>query len=175
MPAKGFMVLKIMQSRLGNLPIVAEDLGIITEEVEKLREHFGLPGMRVLQFAFTSDETNEHFPHNITHRNFVYTGTHDNNTIIGWWNELPKDEKKKALEYLKLFNGSISERIIEWTWSSNAEISIVPLQDVMKLGEVARMNVPGIASGNWKWRYTQNQLRKSDLRFIGKMNKKYNR
>lgn len=175
MPAKGFMVLKIMQSRLGNLPIVAEDLGIITEEVEKLRDHFNLPGMRVLQFAFTSDETNDHLPHNITHRNYIYTGTHDNNTIIGWWNELTNEEKKKAQEYLKFFKGSITERVIEWAWSSNAEISIVPLQDVMKLGSEARMNIPGTAEGNWKWRYTKNQLRKCDLELIRKLNKKYNR
>ncbi len=175
MSAKGFLLLKIMQSRLGKLPIVAEDLGIITTEVEKLRDHFNLPGMRVLQFAFTSDQTNEHLPHNISHRNLVYTGTHDNDTILGWWDSLQTDEKKIANDYLKANRGNIVERMIEWAWSSNAEIAIVPIQDIMKLGTEARMNIPGTPEGNWSWRYTAQQLRMVDFEFIKLLNTKYNR
>ncbi len=175
LPAKGFELLNILQSQLVKLPIIAEDLGIITPEVEYLRDHFNLPGMKVLQFAFTSDFTNEHLPHNITSQNIIYTGTHDNDTIIGWWMSIDAEEKKLANSYLSANKVTISERLITYAWASVAEIAILPLQDLMLLDGSARMNVPGIASGNWSWRFRKNQLRKNHWEFIKKLNVRYNR
>ncbi len=175
LPAKGFELLNILQSQLVKLPIIAEDLGIITPEVEYLRDHFNLPGMKVLQFAFTSDFTNEHLPHNISSKNIIYTGTHDNDTIIGWWMSIDAEEKKLANSYLIANGGTISERLITYAWASVAEIAILPLQDLMLLDGSARMNVPGIATGNWSWRFRKNQLRKNHWEFIKKLNVRYNR
>lgn len=175
LPAKGFELLNILQSQLVKLPIIAEDLGIITPEVEYLRDHFNLPGMKVLQFAFTSDFTNEHLPHNITSQNIIYTGTHDNDTIIGWWMSINAEEKKLANSYLSANIGTISERLITYAWASVAEIAILPLQDLMQLDGSARMNIPGIATGNWSWRFRKNQLRKNHWEFIKKLNIRYNR
>jgi 4-alpha-glucanotransferase len=175
LPAKGFELLNILQSQLVKLPIIAEDLGIITPEVEYLRDHFNLPGMKVLQFAFTSDFTNEHLPHNISSKNIIYTGTHDNDTIIGWWMSIDAEEKKLANSYLSANKGTISERLITYAWASVAEIAILPLQDLMLLDGSARMNVPGIATGNWSWRFRKNQLRKNHWEFIKKLNVRYNR
>jgi len=175
LPAKGFELLNILQSQLVKLPIIAEDLGIITPEVEYLRDHFNLPGMKVLQFAFTSDFTNEHLPHNISSRNIIYTGTHDNDTIIGWWMSIDIDEKKLVNSYLLADRGTISERLIAYAWASVAEIAILPLQDLMLLDGSARMNIPGIATGNWSWRFRKNQLRKNHWEFIKKLNVRYNR
>lgn len=175
LPAKGFNLLNILQSQLENLPIIAEDLGIITPEVEHLRDHFNLPGMKVLQFAFTSDHTNEHLPHNISSKNIVYTGTHDNDTIIGWWNSISAEEKNLAHTYLNANIGTISERLISYAWASVAEIAILPIQDLMQLDGSARMNIPGIATGNWSWRYRKNQLKKNHWEFIKQLNIIYNR
>lgn len=175
LPAKGFELLNILQSQLVKLPIIAEDLGIITPEVEYLRDHFNLPGMKVLQFAFTSDFTNEHLPHNISSKNIIYTGTHDNDTIIGWWMSIDAEEKKLANSYLIANRGTISERLITYAWASVAEIAILPLQDLMQLDGSARMNIPGIATGNWSWRFRKNQLRKNHWKFIKHLNIRYNR
>lgn len=175
LPAKGFELLNILQSQLVKLPIIAEDLGIITPEVEYLRDHFNLPGMKVLQFAFTSDFTNEHLPHNISSRNIIYTGTHDNDTIIGWWMSIDVEEKNLVNSYLSANKGTISERLITYAWASVAEIAILPLQDLMQLDGSARMNIPGIATGNWSWRFRKNQLRKNHWEFIKKLNVRYNR
>jgi 4-alpha-glucanotransferase len=175
LPAKGYDLLNILQSQLAKLPIIAEDLGIITPEVEHLRDHFNLPGMKVLQFAFTSDYTNEHLPHNISTRNIIYTGTHDNDTIIGWWKSINNEEKKLANNYLNASEGTISERLISYAWASVAEIAILPIQDLMRLDGSARMNVPGIATGNWRWRFKKNQLRKNHWEHIKQLNIIYNR
>jgi 4-alpha-glucanotransferase len=175
LPAKGFEVLSILQSQIGNLPIIAEDLGIITPEVEKLRDHFNLPGMKVLQFAFTSDFTNEHLPHNLKGRNVMYTGTHDNNTALGWWQTINVKEKMLASQFLSSSKDNMVQRLIELAWSSTAELAILPMQDLMELGEQARMNVPGTATGNWAWRYEKKQLKESHWTFMKKMNTKYNR
>ena len=164
-----------LKSQRGELPIIAEDLGIITPEVKKLRDHFNLPGMKVLQFAFTTDETNEHFPHNFINRNIAYTGTHDNDTLLGWWQSLENVDRKRVLSYLSLKRGTIRERFIEWVWSSTAEIAIIPMQDLLGLGNEARMNIPGSATGNWKWRYQKPMVRKSQFEFIKQLNKTYNR
>ena len=176
MPANGQEMLAVLQSQLTSLPIVAEDLGIITPEVEQLRDGFNLPGMKVLQFAFTSDYTNEHLPHNYTNNNnIVYTGTHDNDTLLGWWNSIKKAEKKMATSLVRVDQVKIAPAFIELAWASTAKIAIVPLQDVMELDGEARMNVPGTATENWSWRYSKSQLRKKQLQFMKKLNIKYNR
>jgi len=175
LPAKGFELLTILKSQLSELPIIAEDLGIITSEVENLKNHFNLPGMKVLQFAFTSDETNELLPHNYRNRNVAYTGTHDNDTLLGWWRSLEKEERKKATMYANLKQGNICERFIELIWSTTAEIAIIPMQDLLGLGSEARMNIPGTATSNWRWRYQKHQVRKHQFKFIQQLNKTYNR
>jgi 4-alpha-glucanotransferase len=175
LPANGFDLLNTIHSQLGHLPIVAEDLGIITPEVENIRDHFSLPGMKVIQFASSSDESNEHLPHNFQRRNIVYTGTHDNDTLLGWWRSLESSERKMVSRYTNSKKGNIRERLIEWVWASTAEVAIIPMQDLLGLGSQARMNIPGTATGNWKWRYQKRQERKHDFEFIRKLNKIYNR
>ncbi|MBN2263706.1 MAG: 4-alpha-glucanotransferase, partial [Prolixibacteraceae bacterium] len=173
--AKGDALLSILKSRMEHLPIVAEDLGIITPEVDALRKKFDLPGMKVLQFAFSSDASNEHLPHNFDQNQVVYTGTHDNNTSLAWFDELDDEEKVRVSDYLFVDGSDIVRSLIELAWSSVAEMVIVPIQDLLGLGDEGRMNTPGIASGNWEWRCTKAQLKKLDVRFVRMLNEKYNR
>jgi 4-alpha-glucanotransferase len=149
--AQGDAILRILQSQLGHLPIIAEDLGMITDEVRELRKKYNLPGMKVLQFAFAHDATNEHLPHNY-HKDFVaYTGTHDNDTTIGWLKSLKRKEAAHLKRYLG--PGNIDHwKIIRAALSSVAQISIIPMQDILGLDSSARMNTPGTTKGNWKWR-----------------------
>jgi 4-alpha-glucanotransferase len=144
---------------LGKLPVLAEDLGIITPEVEALRDQFEFPGMKVLQFAFGSDPGNPFLPFNYTRNAVVYTGTHDNDTTVGWFNAANDYEKQNLLLYL----GCISPDGINWdlirlALSSIANQAIIPLQDVLGLGTQARMNFPSTAVGNWEWRYQSGVL-----------------
>jgi 4-alpha-glucanotransferase len=175
MPANGFEMLDILIGRLGNLPIVAEDLGIITPEVETLRDHFGLPGMKVLQFAFTSDYKNIHLPHNFPNNCLAYTGTHDNSTLVGWWAQLNGSEKELASLYVNHESKDIHKEFIELIWSSCAKLAIVPVQDIMGLGDEARMNTPGTPNGNWGWRLDKRLLKPSDWKYMKMLNEKYNR
>jgi len=143
------------------LPIIAENLGVITPEVENLRAEFGFPGMRVLQFAFSSDEENIHLPDNYPRDVVVYTGTHDNDTTVGWFagledeSETPaakKAEREFCLKYLQSDGREIHWDMMRAALSSSADTAIIPLQDVFGLGGEARMNLPGSESGNWTWR-----------------------
>jgi len=154
---------------LGDLPVVAENLGVITPEVETLRERFGFPGMAVLQFAFGEDDaTNPFRPHNIAPRTFAYTATHDNDTLVGWWSGGVGDstrtasdvasEHARALAYLGGDGTGIHWDAIRSLFVSVAEAVIVPLQDVLGLGSEARMNLPGRPHGNWTWRYAEEAL-----------------
>ena len=140
-----------------NLPIIAEDLGEITSEVTWLRDHFSLPGMKVLQFAFDFDAENPYLLHNHSNNSVVYTGTHDNNTIIGWYESLSKKAKKLVNSYL-LDTSEINWSAIRYAWASPCAFSFTTLQDVIGLGEDARFNDPSKRSGNWDWRYTREQL-----------------
>lgn len=173
--AFGHEMLALLQKQLGPLPVVAEDLGIITPEVEMLRDSFHLPGMKVLQFAYASDVSNVHLPHNYTGRNIVYTGTHDNNTLIGWLNDLTKEEAENLNLYYEKADSDINARLIELAWSSTAEIAIVPMQDILCLDGMARMNTPGTASGNWTWRYKKSLNKSRYWKFFKKLNSIYNR
>ncbi|HKK81844.1 MAG TPA: 4-alpha-glucanotransferase, partial [Prolixibacteraceae bacterium] len=174
--ANGFELLNILKSRMPDLPVIAEDLGEITPEVEALRDHYALPGMKVLQFAFSSDEKNIHLPHNYSINNVVYSGTHDNDTLRGWWESLPEAEKRRVKMYCSRTNReSMPEQLIEMAWSSVAKLAIVPLQDILHLGKEARMNTPGTIEQNWQWRYNKRKDRKAHWAFMKALNEKYNR
>jgi len=159
-----------VQAVLGDFPIVAEDLGLITPEVRALRARFGLPGMRVLQFGFGGElRTNEHCPHNYSRDCVVYTGTHDNNTSLGWWHEAePADhpsalnpmqaERATALKYMASDGTQPHWDLIRLALASVGDLAVIPLQDVLGLGQEARMNYPGKAEGNWEWRFTSDML-----------------
>ncbi|KAL5556479.1 hypothetical protein UlMin_038715 [Ulmus minor] len=138
---------------VGNINIIAEDLGVITEDVIELRKSIGAPGMAVLQFAFGSGAANPHLPHNHEQNQVVYTGTHDNDTIRGWWDLLPEEEKSIVLRYLSITEeDDISWALIKAALSSVAQTTVVPMQDVLRLGNSARMNIPATQFGNWGWR-----------------------
>jgi 4-alpha-glucanotransferase len=149
----GLDLFREVERRLGRLPLIAEDLGIITPEVDRLREDLGLPGMRVLQFAFDGDPQNPHLPSNYTFDTVAYTGTHDNDTIMGWWSSASSAERRVALEYLD--HGALDHwSFIEMVMASRAGLAVVPLQDVLGLGASARMNTPGVSARNWAWGMT---------------------
>ncbi|GAB2279331.1 4-alpha-glucanotransferase dpe1, chloroplastic/amyloplastic [Dionaea muscipula] len=137
----------------GKINIVAEDLGVITEDVVELRKSIGAPGMAVLQFGFGSDAENPHLPHNHEKNQVVYTGTHDNDTVKGWWGTLPQAEKSTVLKYLSISEeNDISWKLTRLALSSVARTTIIPMQDILGLGSSARMNIPATQYGNWSWR-----------------------
>lgn len=148
----------VIQREMGELPIIAEDLGVITETVEKLRLDFGLPGMKVLQFAW-SDPRNPFLPHNHSANSVVYSGTHDNNTTIGWWNTEVDDHARGFIsQYLDSEVREANWTLIRLGMMSVAHTFVAPMQDILSLGSEARMNTPGVESGNWTWRFRPEQL-----------------
>jgi 4-alpha-glucanotransferase len=151
------LLAKILET-FSNLPLVAEDLGIITPEVEQLRDKYGLPGMKILQFAFDSDATNPYLPHNHIPNSIVYTGTHDNNTTTGWADSLSREQRARIRDYLGRHGGSIAESLMRSAMSSVARLAVLPMQDVLDLGADHRMNTPGTVQGNWQWRFSWSQL-----------------
>jgi 4-alpha-glucanotransferase len=165
----GAALFEALRSALGPLPIVAENLGVITPEVEALRERFGFPGMAILQFAFGGDPQSSTFiPHNYSRDRVVYTGTHDNDTVVGWWTsgvgdstrtlEEVEAEREFARRYMHSDGREIHWDFVRTLLGSVAELAIVPLQDVLGLGSEARMNVPARPSGNWRWRFAAGAL-----------------
>ncbi len=148
-----------LQQALGGLPFIAEDLGVITPEVEALRDRWHLPGMRVLQFAFGSDAPDDpHKPHNYVKHCVVYTGTHDNDTTLGWFSKLSPAERARVLRYLHSDGRAVHWDMIRVALASVARTAIVPVQDVLGLGVTARMNLPGTRDHNWRWRVQPRQL-----------------
>jgi 4-alpha-glucanotransferase len=170
-PGPGAEVFKAVQRARGGkpLPVIAEDLGLITDEVRALLSETGFPGMKVLQFAFGGDADNAYLPHNYGDPNcVVYTGTHDNDTTRGWYQSA--DERLR--DHVRLYFGT-DGRDVAWDFirgalASVADMAIVPLQDLLNLGSEARMNVPGRAEGNWSWRATRQQL-DSSAEFISRL------
>ncbi|MCD4653855.1 4-alpha-glucanotransferase [bacterium] len=152
----GFEFFNVLKNSLGNLPVIAEDLGIITPEVENLRDSFNFPGMKILQFAFGSDEKNPYLPHNHTTNSVVYSGTHDNDTTLGWWNTMNSDQREKIVRRMEIIQGhqvlQPLNDIIRMCLGSTSTWSILPIQDILALESDARFNTPGTASGNWEWR-----------------------
>jgi 4-alpha-glucanotransferase len=140
-----------VERELGVLPMIAEDLGLITREVDALRDDLGIPGMRVLQFAFDGDPRNPHLPDNYPPNTVAYTGTHDNDTVIGWWSSVGREEKRRVEEWLGTAEPS-NWSFIDAVFGSPASTAIVPLQDIFGLGSEARMNTPGEPASNWTWR-----------------------
>ncbi|MBI5830583.1 MAG: 4-alpha-glucanotransferase, partial [Chloroflexi bacterium] len=144
----------VLQSVLGALPIIAEDLGVITPEMLALRDQFSLPGMKVLQFAFSADAADPFLPHNYPHNCVVYSGTHDNDTTQGWYAGTSTErERDFARRYLGRDGRDIAWDFIRLAFASVADMAVAPLQAVLNLGAEARMNLPGRPSGNWGWRY----------------------
>ena len=158
MPGPGRELFDAVRAELGELPVIAEDLGLITDEVEKLRDDLALPGMRVLQFGFGEDDPeNPHLPRNYVHNAVAYTGTHDNDTCLGWYADAGGAEKKQVQE-LTGGDREMNWRMVETVLRSDAGWAIIPLQDVLGLGGQARMNTPGVAEGNWSWRLEEGEL-----------------
>ncbi len=173
--APGYDFFKTLELNHGKLNIIAEDLGIITPDVEELRDAFSFPGMKILQFAFDKDSKNAYLPHNYDSNFVVYTGTHDNDTTLGWWQTLSEDQQQYILEYLGKSSDSITWSLIRLAWSSIARIAIVPMQDLLNLDSKHRMNVPGTCEHNWRWKMTASQLNQDLRDRILKMNTIYNR
>jgi len=169
-PGPGAALFEAIRKALGDVPIIAEDLGLITPEVDALRERLGLPGMRVLQFAFGNDfKAEDYRPHNYPRNCVVYTGTHDNNTTIGWFREEVLDdttqsrevreaERRLALKYMGSDGREVNWDFIRLALMSVADTAIIPLQDVLGLGSEARMNRPATSEGNWVWRFRRGML-----------------
>jgi 4-alpha-glucanotransferase len=164
--APGMDLFKTIKKELGHLPILAEDLGVITPEVVALREAFDFPGMKILQFAFDSKEagglnaTNHFLPHNHTYNSVVYTGTHDNDTTKGWYRERTPEEKDLIRRYLGRDDHDIVWDFIRLAMASVARYAIVPMQDVLNLDSDARTNIPSTTGNNWAWRYRPEALDK---------------
>jgi 4-alpha-glucanotransferase len=158
MPGPGRDLFDAARRELGALPLIAEDLGIITDEVEALRDDLALPGMRVLQFAFGGDDpTNPHLPGNYVHNAVAYTGTHDNDTALGWYADADGDART-AVQTMTGGDDDMHWRMIETVLNSDAGWAVMPLQDVLGLGGQARMNTPGVPEGNWAWRFRHGEL-----------------
>lgn len=155
----GMDLFHTLEKKLGKLPIIAEDLGFLTPSVHKLLKDSGFPGMKVIQFAFDSREDSDYLPHNYPTNCVVYTGTHDNDTVMGWMKTAPKSSVRFAKKYLNL----TKEEGYNWgmmraAWSSVADLAIVPMQDLIGLGSEARINTPSTIGNNWKWRATEDQI-----------------
>ena len=161
----------------GHLPLIAEDLGVITAGVEALRDHYALPGMKILQFAFDGSGDNPYLPENYRGSNWVvYTGTHDNATCIGWWQSLSDDERRRVEERLGRAVQAPGWQLLEFALQSSADLAVVPLQDLLNLGDEARFNTPGTATGNWQWRL-HGSIASLDgaLQGLGEMARRYGR
>ncbi len=156
--APGDALFKTLRQAFDPLPLVAEDLGVITPPVEAMRRRYGLPGMKILQFAFDGSTDNPYLPHNHEENSVVYTGTHDNNTTLGWFDELPAESRGYVEEYLGHSREEMPWPLIRAACESVARLAIMPMQDVLMLGSEHRMNLPGTVRGNWSWRLDWGQV-----------------
>lgn len=162
----GMELFRAIEKKLGKLPIIAEDLGLLTPQVKRLLKRSGYPGMKVLEFAFGGDKDNEYLPHRYEKNCVAYIGTHDNDTVVGWYESLDSETKYRCDEYLKKWLQEIGRnywnpiewRSIETLWSSEAQITIVQMQDLLGLGSFSRMNTPSTVGINWKWRMQEKDL-----------------
>ena len=161
----GIDFFNVMREKLGEIEIVAEDLGELFDSVKELLEESGYPGMKVLEFAFADDDENDFLPHNYTENCVVYTGTHDNDTVMGWYEKAEGWEKEHCDQYMKDFVGmepgdEVNWKFIEAAYKSVANYAIVQMQDILGLGSEARINIPSTLGGNWAWRIDKNALNK---------------
>ncbi len=154
----GIAFFDAIRERLGSLPIIAEDLGEQSDQVPELLARTGFPGMRVLTFAFSTDETDSFLPHNYPVETVAYTGTHDNDTTLGWWASAPEEQREFAARYLSIDPSDPVRGFLEGLWGSPAMFALAPLQDLLRLGSPARMNTPSTTDGNWQWRLLSGQI-----------------
>ena len=172
----GMDLFKKIRQKLGNIDIIAEDLGFLTPNVKKLLNDTGFPGMKIIQFAFDSREESDYLPHNYKQNSVVYTGTHDNDTIMGWFKSCPEE----IIDYAKKY-GNLSEKegynwgFIRLCYSSVSELAIIPMQDFLGLGSSARMNTPSTLGGNWTWRIASEKLSQNLAIKIRQITKLYGR
>lgn len=173
-PGVGFF--EVVQKELGGLPVIAEDLGDITPEVDRLRLHFHLPGMKILQFSFCGKADHMYLPHNVETNCVIYTGTHDNNTSRGWYATDANDaERDLYRRYCARDGRDVAWDLIRLAWASVANTAIAPLQDILNLGGEARMNTPGRAMGNWAWRFRSEQLNDGTVRGLRELTELFGR
>ena len=168
-PGPGSAFFEAVQKELGSLPFIAEDLGFITPDVYALRDQFQLPGTRVLQFAFDGHSDNPYLPNNFVSNTVVYTGTHDNAPTREWYEQLPEYQRQNFWNYLKRAPGAsegAAPLLVDLAWSSTAALAIAPLQDLLNLGAESRMNIPGSATGNWRWRGPDNMASDRAFRWL---------
>lgn len=173
--APGKSLLDTIHCELGELPIIAEDLGVITSDVEELRDGFNFPGMKILQFAFDTAEENEFRPHTYPQNCVVYTGTHDNNTTKGWYRESSDADKQMVSDYFNPDENNISWSFIKLAMASVADMAIFPIQDLLDLDESARMNIPSVPSGQWKFRFKPGSLNDELIDKLVRFTKLYGR
>lgn len=177
-PGPSHKLFKAVEDKLGKLPIIAEDLGVINDAVEKLRDDFGFPGMKILQFAFGDTDENPYLPHTFKKNCVVYTGTHDNETTVGWYQNLPehvKNHVRSYLAYLNFTDWEVGWKMIEAALNSKAVMAIAPLQDYIGLDNRARFNLPGTIDHNWGWRFLPEQINDEIAAAIKMMVKKAKR
>ena len=171
----GLNFFEALRRSRGELPIVAEDLGIITPEVEVLREKTGFPGMLILQFAFDSGADNAYLPHNHSRNAVAYTGTHDNDTTLGWFAAQPPAMQDRICDYLRCGRHEVGREMVRTALASVAKMAVVPLQDILELDSSARMNVPGVAEGNWGWRVDADYAARAPADELRRLAALYNR
>ena len=165
-----------MKEELGDIPIVAEDLGDLFDSVKELLKKSGYPGMKVLQFAFDGKPDNDFIPSKYVENSVVYTGTHDNDTVIGWYNSAPDYERENCNRYLNIHAGdSVNMKFIETVYGCCADYAIIPIQDILGLDSSARMNVPSTLGGNWVWRISKNALTKEISDMLKELSVRYSR
>ena len=171
--APGLELIETIINNLGNIPIIAEDLGVMTEDVENLRDRFSFPGMKILQFAFDSSEESNFLPHTYTPNCVVYTGTHDNDTTIGWYNSATEEDKITMHDYFNFEPQNVNWELIRLALSSVAFMAIAPMQDILGLDTTHRMNMPGKPTGYWKWRMKTNAINDEIIEKLKKFTKVY--
>ena len=154
MPGPGYDLFRTMKEKLGDRAVIAEDLGFLTDSVIQLIKDTGYPGMKILQFAFDSREESDYLPSNYTPNCVVYTGTHDNDTTVGWYNTIEGPDKEFAKRYVGITEDEtdVSWKFVKAAMASVADTAVIPIQDYLELGTEARMNVPSTLGTNWKWR-----------------------
>ncbi len=162
----GLEFFEALRRALGALPLIAEDLGHITDEVVALRDAVGLPGMKVLQFAFDGNPDNPYLPYNVVADSVIYTGTHDNDTTVGWFTNAPEPDKERVCAYLGCRGAEFWAPFLRMAYAAPSRLAMVPLQDILALGSEHRLNTPGTSQGNWRWRFRWDMIREDHFAMV---------
>jgi 4-alpha-glucanotransferase len=174
-PSPGEALLGRLRGEFADLPLVAEDLGVITEDVVALMQHFALPGMRVLQFGFDGNAANPHLPYEYVHDCVAYTGTHDNDTAMGWYASLDPTSRQRVDFFLRADAGAMPEALVRAALGCVARLAVIPVQDILGLGSAARFNTPGTTVGNWQWKLPQGALTAELAQHCARLNSSFGR